>query len=199
MRLATFVSVLLLLAPLSVPADTVTYAYDDLGRLLRVQYAGGKTITYSYDKAGNLLRRLVTGPAQPGPAPAATAAGVVNAASFLGGSVAAGEIVTVFGTGIGPGTLVGLRLTRAGLVDNFLADTQVTFDGAPSPLVYVSERQTSAIVPYAVAGKSSTEMIVEYQGRRSAGSLFRWPPPPRYSRSTPPAKAAVPFSTRTPR
>lgn len=157
-----------LLAALSAPADTVTYAYDDAGRLLRVQYSGGKTITYAYDKAGNLLRRLVTGAAQPGPAPTATAGGVVNAASFLGGPVAAGEIVTIFGTGIGPGSLVGLRLTRAGLVDNFLSDTQITFDGAPSPLIYVSELQTSAIVPYAVAGKSSTEMIVEYQGRRSA-------------------------------
>jgi len=151
-----------------IPADTVNYTYDDAGRLTRVQYSSGKTIAYTYDKAGNLLRRLVTVPSQPGPTPAATAAGVVNAASFVGGAVAAGEIVTVFGTGIGPASLVGLRLTRAGLVDNFLADAQVLFDNVPSPLVYVSERQTSAIVPYAVAGKSSTEMVVEYQGRRSA-------------------------------
>lgn len=168
MRPAKIACFLTLLVVPAARADTVSYAYDDAGRLIRVQYGNGKTIAYSYDKAGNLLRRLVTGPAQPGPTPTASAAGVVNAASFLGRAVAAGEIVTVFGTGIGPASLVGLQLTPAGLVDNFLSDTQVSFDGTPSPLVYVSERQTSAIVPYAVAGRSSTQMVIEYQGRRSA-------------------------------
>jgi uncharacterized protein (TIGR03437 family) len=148
-------------------ADTVNYTYDEAGRLTRAQYSSGKTIQYTYDKAGNLLRRLVTGPAQPGPTPTATAAGVVNAASFLGGPVAPGEIVTIFGTGIGPATLAGVRLTRAGTFDNFVADTQVLFDEVASPLVYVSAGQTSAIVPYGVAGKSSTQMVIEYQGRRS--------------------------------
>ncbi|MBI3697004.1 MAG: IPT/TIG domain-containing protein, partial [Acidobacteria bacterium] len=149
-------------------ADTVNYAYDDAGRLVRVTYGSGKSIFYTYDKAGNLLRRLVT-TTLPGPNPAITAAGVVNAASFLGGPVAAGEIVTLFGTGMGPATLVGLSLTRAGFVDTFLSDAQVLFDGTPSPLIYVSANQTSAIVPYAVAGKSSTQLQIEYQGRRSTG------------------------------
>lgn len=80
---------------------------------------------------------------------------------------APGEIVTLFGTGIGPAVLVGVRLTPAGFFDNSLADTRVLFDGVAAPLVYVSERQTSAIVPYAVAGKASTQIQVEYQGRQS--------------------------------
>ena len=147
-------------------ADTVNYSYDDAGRLTRVSYGSGKAILYTYDKAGNLLRRLVT-LSQPGPTPAITSAGVVNAASFLGGLVAAGEIVAIFGTGMGPAALVGLSLTRAGFVDNFLSDSQVLFDGAPAPLIYVSANQTSAIVPYAVAGKSSTQLQVQYQGRNS--------------------------------
>jgi YD repeat-containing protein len=91
---------ILFLACLVVWADTVTYGYDEAGRLIRVGYGSGKTITYTYDRAGNLLRRLVS-TTRPGPTPAATAAGVVNAASFLGGAVAPGEIVTLFGTGIG--------------------------------------------------------------------------------------------------
>jgi len=148
-------------------ADTVSYTYDEAGRLARVQYSGGKSIAYTYDAAGNLLRRLVTGPAAAGAIPAATAAGVVNAASFQGGPVAPGEIVTVFGTGIGPPALAGVQLTRAGAFSSFVADTQVLFDGAASPLVYVSGGQTSAIVPYAVAGRGNTQMVVEYQGRRS--------------------------------
>ena len=148
-------------------SDTVNYTYDEAGRLVRVTYGSGKTIFYTYDKAGSLLRSLVT-TVQAGPAPAVPAAGVVNAASFLGGPVAPGELVTLFGTGLGPSTLVGLSLTRPGFVDAFLADTLVYFDDVPAPLIYVSSGQTSVIVPYTVAGRSTTQMVVEFQGRRSS-------------------------------
>jgi uncharacterized protein (TIGR03437 family) len=169
MRIRTLLSLSMLsIAGAWAPADTVNYSYDEAGRLVRVQYSGGKTISYRYDRAGNLLQRLVTGPAQPGAAPAATAAGVVNAASFQGGPVAPGEIVTIFGTGIGPPVLAGVSLTRAGAFATFVADTQVLFDDAPAPLVYVSQGQTSAIVPYGVAGRANTQMVVEHQGRRSS-------------------------------
>jgi len=167
MRLAFFLFGIALI-PVSVRSDTVNYTYDDAGRLTQVRYSSGKTMSYTYDRAGNLLRRLVTAAAQPGPTPTATAAGVVNAASFLGGAVAPGEIVTIFGTGIGPPTLTGLILSRAGVFESLVADTQVLFDGVAAPLVYVSGTQTSAIVPYGVAGRPNTQMVVEYQGRRSA-------------------------------
>lgn len=94
-------------------------------------------------------------------------ASVVNAASFLSGPVAPGEIVTVFGSGFGPGPLTTLRLT-AGLVNTTLGGTRVLFDGVPAPLIYTVENQLSAVVPYAVAGKSSTQVQVEYRGTRSA-------------------------------
>jgi YD repeat-containing protein len=41
-------------------AATVQYAYDEAGRLIAAQYAGGTVITYVYDPAGNLLRRAIT-------------------------------------------------------------------------------------------------------------------------------------------
>ncbi len=49
----------LLLLAISLQAETVSYRYDDAGRLTAVQYASGKTITYTYDNAGNLLKRTI--------------------------------------------------------------------------------------------------------------------------------------------
>ena len=46
-------------------ASTVTYTYDDAGRLTGANY-GDKAILYTYDAAGNLLKREVTGPAGEG-------------------------------------------------------------------------------------------------------------------------------------
>jgi uncharacterized protein (TIGR03437 family) len=149
-------------------AETINYTYDDAGRVIRAAYvSNGKTVFYRYDAAGNLLLRLVTTP-QAGAAPTFSAASVVNAASFLGGAVAPGEIVTIFGAGIGPASLTGAAITIPGFLDSFIAETVVTFDGAPAPVIYVSASQTSVIVPYSVAGKTSTKMQVMFQGRASA-------------------------------
>jgi uncharacterized protein (TIGR03437 family) len=49
----------------------------------------------------------------------------------------------------------------------------VLFDGIPAPLVYVSARQASAVVPYAVADKLRTTVQVEYQGQKS-NPLVLW-------------------------
>src|SRR4051812_11789212 len=65
-------------------AERVTYTYDDAHRLIQADYGNGSVIAYAYDKSGNLLNRTVSSSAA---APVVTAAGVVNAASFKGGSV----------------------------------------------------------------------------------------------------------------
>jgi IPT/TIG domain. len=94
-----------------------------------------------------------------------TAAGIVNAASFLAGPVVPGELVTIFGTGFGPSTLATLQLTTNRLaITNLLGETRVLFDGVPAPMVYTSDGQLSAIVPYSVFGKTTTQVQVEYQG-----------------------------------
>ncbi len=41
-------------------AETVTYSYDDAGRLTNAAYSGGANIAYAYDANGNLLMRTVT-------------------------------------------------------------------------------------------------------------------------------------------
>ncbi len=147
-------------------AQTVNYAFDSAGRLARVTYPNGKILSYIYDAAGNLLRRQVVTPIA-GPAPSTSAAAVVNAASFLGGPVAPGEIITIFGTGIGPATLASAQLTPFGFLDSQAGDTSVLFDNVPAPLIYASSGQTAAIVPYSVASQSTTQMVILYQGRSS--------------------------------
>jgi hypothetical protein len=53
----------------SVAADgpTVTYTYDDAGRLVGADYGESQGITYTYDEAGNLLQREVYSMATPTP------------------------------------------------------------------------------------------------------------------------------------
>ncbi len=100
--------------------------------------------------------------------PNLTAAGVVNAASFAPGPVSGGEIVSVFGSGLGPPTPASLAMTNPRLVANSLEGVHVFFDGVPAPLLYASTDQVNAVVPYSVAGRSATVLQVEYLGALSS-------------------------------
>ena len=65
---------------------------------------------------------------------------------------------------MGPGSLAGAQISSPDFVDNSLDGARVYFDGIAAPLVYTSAKQVSAIVPYEVAGKTTTQMRVEYLG-----------------------------------
>ena len=67
---------------------------------------------------------------------------VVNAASYVGGGVAPGEIVTLFGSAMGPAEIVARRITEEGKLATLLAGTRILFNGVAAPLVYVSANQT---------------------------------------------------------
>jgi uncharacterized protein (TIGR03437 family) len=96
--------------------------------------------------------------------PNLTAAGVVNGATFQSGAVAPGEIVSLFGSAIGPPTPALLALTNPRLVANSIEGVHVYFDGVPAPLLYASAGQVNAVVPYSVAGQSTTDVQLEYLG-----------------------------------
>jgi uncharacterized protein (TIGR03437 family) len=107
-----------------------------------------------------------------GPPPAITAAGVTNAATFRGavldGGISPGEIITIFGTNLGPATPVTLQLDGRGFVATRLGGTRVLFDGTPGPMIVTSAGQVSAVVPYSLEGLASVAVSVEYEGRASA-------------------------------
>lgn len=50
-------------------AGTAQYTYDNLNRLVQVQYDDGTIIQYTYDAAGNRLVKEVTPPPPPPPPP----------------------------------------------------------------------------------------------------------------------------------
>ena len=100
------------------------------------------------------------------PAPVLTS--VTSAASYSREAIAPGEIVALFGSGMGPAELKTLELTADGQsVSTYLADTRVFFDGLAASLVYSWHPQVSAVVPYGVEGKTTTQVVVEYQNEKS--------------------------------
>jgi len=92
---------------------------------------------------------------------------IVNAANYTGGSVAPGEIITLFGVGFGPSDLATLQYDAANRITTSLASTQLLFDGIAAPVIYASYNQSSFIVPYGVSGKATTSVVYVYQGARS--------------------------------
>ncbi|MGO9232234.1 MAG: glycoside hydrolase family 44 protein [Bryobacteraceae bacterium] len=114
----------------------------------------------------NSITLLVIPPATlPVPQPVVRA--VTNAASY-GAAIAPGQMVDVWGTGMGPTTPAGLALDSNGMVGTSVAGVRILFDGIPAPLVYVSAKQCAAVVPYFGAYNPTTHVQVEYQGVRSA-------------------------------
>lgn len=108
------------------------------------------------------------------PAPTVNLSRVANAASYDSTGVAPGEWVVLLGENIGPTTLTLAQLDAAtGRVATTLAETRVLFDGIAAPLVYVSDRQVVAAVPYSVAGRANSQVVVEYRGTRSTAQTVR--------------------------
>lgn len=99
-------------------------------------------VANSLSNSISMLANNVTVPNQP----RITDHSVVNAASFIDGSIAPGEVVTIFGSNLGP------------------AQTRVLFNGIPATLLYVGNNQLSAVVPNEVAGQTSAQVVVERAG-----------------------------------
>jgi uncharacterized protein (TIGR03437 family) len=105
------------------------------------------------------------------PAPLPTS--IVNAGSNVPGAIAPGEIITIYGNNIGPPTPASGAANASGFFDTTLSDTRVLFDGIPSPLTYVSATQINAVVPYEIAGRSSTTLVVQYKNTPSSSISLR--------------------------
>jgi uncharacterized protein (TIGR03437 family) len=121
---------------------------------------------YFADTNNNRIRRLV--PDAPAPAPVVmpvSTVTVVNALSLLAGSVAPGEVVSIFGLGLGPDLGVTGTLDASGMLPGILAGVEVQFNGSDAPIFYAVSGQINAQVPYVVAGSDASTVAVIYQGK----------------------------------
>ena len=143
--------------------DSTTWMWDALtGDLLTILPGGGHGIVFSPD--GTRIASFGDRGAKVwSVGPRFTSESVVNAASFASGPIAPGEIISIFGAGLGPETpALGVVDSETGRLPTALEGVSVLLDGEPSPLLYVRETQINAQVPYEIAGRSSVQLAVSY-------------------------------------
>ncbi|MBV9503375.1 MAG: hypothetical protein JO323_00050 [Acidobacteriia bacterium] len=132
-------------AELNAPA---ALALDGLGNL------------YIADTGNNAIRMLQ--PVGSG----ITVSAVTNAATNQAGPIAPGEVVVLYGSGLGPSQLQVYQLGANGLVPTSVGGVTVLFGGAAAPVLYASPGQTSVVVPFEISG-STAQVVVASQGHIS--------------------------------
>lgn len=121
-----------------------------------------------------LLSICVSGQQSPAANPKINA--VMNVASYGDIAVSPGEMVVIFGTGLGPSTLTHLKVDGNGRLVSELEGVTVLANGISCPLIYVSQYQLSAMMPYSIAELSTVKIEVLVNGARS--NLFEMPVAP---------------------
>ena len=138
---------------------------------------GTGSVTYAVDSNPNSPAR--TGTIQIGPKSFTitqaglgvffTSESVAHGATTLNGPVTPGEVIVIYGVGMGPAQLTTAELTSDGTaLTTLLAGTRVWFNGAPGAMVYTSAGQVSTVVPYSVAGRPFADVVIEYNGLQSS-------------------------------
>jgi trimeric autotransporter adhesin len=114
---------------------------------------------YVADSANNAVREL-----QPLASGIAITA-IVSAASNQSNPVSPGDLVTIYGSGLGPtGTVYQLV---NGMVPETLSGTTVYFNNAAAPILYASTNQINVVVPFGIQG-TTAQVVVNYLGQNSA-------------------------------
>jgi uncharacterized protein (TIGR03437 family) len=142
----------------SVPAQ---YYSGDLNFSSALLAGGGKL----FELNGTIgLRSMTLGKCQLPPQPAIAVSGIVNATGMVvnPGRVSPGEVITVYGTSLGPSDGVGSDFA-GGVAGNQVGNTRVLVNGVPSPMLYAQGGQVNAIVPFSASGNTAC-ISVEWNG-----------------------------------
>ncbi|HEY6346699.1 MAG TPA: PQQ-binding-like beta-propeller repeat protein [Bryobacteraceae bacterium] len=119
------------------------------------------------------------GPACPtSAAPCLSVTGITGSATVRSTGLAPGQLVTLFGSGIGPDTGASFPFSpgmapESGTLFPFfppvptsLGNTQVFFNGVAAPLLFAQANQVNAIVPFEVLGQGDTaDVQISHSGQ----------------------------------
>lgn len=126
-------------------------------------YTGRITISApgAVDAPGQVQVTFIVDP----PRPVFSTQSVVNGATFLGGAIAPGEILSIFGINLGPTpALVATLDPITSKLPTTLGPTTITFNGVPAPLFYASASQVNLQVPFEVASQGSAQIVANVAG-----------------------------------
>jgi len=96
-----------------------------------------------------------------------------NSASLVTGAVAPGELVTLFGNGLGPQEGVQTQAAAQTAYPTNTANVRVTFDGTPAPLLWVQNAQINAVAPWSLTPGRTTQVCVSYNSVPT--NCLTWP------------------------
>ena len=143
------------------PAN-VTVSFNPAG-LAAGAYQGTVIITVA-GATNSPVSLPITLTVTPGAVTGPTVAAIQNAASSAPTSLAPGLNILIYGANMGPTTLVPYQVGPNGALLTVLAGTQVTFDGIPAAIIYTRDTLVSVMVPYEIAGRVSSAMVVSFNG-----------------------------------
>ncbi len=89
---------------------------------------------------------------------------VLHAASQRVSNIAPGQLVSIYGSHLGPDAGVQPGLDAAGRIPTSVSGVSVTFDGVAAPILFARADQINVQAPYEIAGLDSASIVVSYNG-----------------------------------
>jgi uncharacterized protein (TIGR03437 family) len=83
-----------------------------------------------------------------------------NAATYNTDAIAPGEIVTLFGNGLGPQQGMQTQASPWSPFPKQAGSVEVTFDGTPAPLLWVQDAQINVVAPWSLTPGQTTQVCV---------------------------------------
>ncbi len=133
-----------MVGPMPMGFSISTFGEDEAGEIYFANIGGGEIYRIEADSS----------------APMISSGGVLNAASLRPGPVAAGSIVSVFGAGFSGEDVAAEELP----LPTSLGGASLSFGGVPAELFFVSPGQANLLVPAALEGLASAELVPSRDG-----------------------------------
>jgi uncharacterized protein (TIGR03437 family) len=156
----------------SAPQDTLytTTGAPDLDTLLNRIFTRDALESVSWPTSDLFPQYLPSG------RPAMSAGGVVNVASGQSAAIAPGELVTIFGSFLGPRDGVAQPVSAASMFPSDFSGTAVLLGGMAAPLLYVSGSQINTVAPFSINVSAPVQLSVRAFGYESDPLVFETSP-----------------------